>query len=138
MTYPKNQVLPYSKPISKYVRQAVQDGVQIKDIMAAVANKYESAPSSLGTFYKLYGSDIAEARSEIVSKVGNVVVQQAIDGHFASQELFLRSKGGWSPQSTVNDPDEYTDPDQDSSAIDALMTLLGKEADEDPDTTNET
>ena len=98
--------------------------------MATVANKYESAPGSLGTFYKLYGSDIAEARSEIVSKVGNVVVQQAIDGHFASQELFLRSKGGWSPQSTVNDPDEYTDPDQDSSAIDALMTLLGKDTDD--------
>ena len=37
MTYPKNQVLPYSKPIAKYVRQAVQDGVSIKDIMATVA-----------------------------------------------------------------------------------------------------
>ena len=137
MTYPKNQVLPYSVPIAKYVRQAVQDGVSIKDIMATVASRYQNAPGSHGTFYKLYGNDIAEARAEIVSKVGNVVVQQAMEGHFASQELFLRSKGGWSPQSTVNDPDEYTDPDQDSSAIDALMTLLGKDTDADPDTTNE-
>tara|TARA_R100001377_G_scaffold43808_2_gene24857 strand:+ start:1731 stop:2144 length:414 start_codon:yes stop_codon:yes gene_type:complete len=134
MTYPKNQVLQHTVPVSKFIRQAVQDGVSIKDILATVANKFENSPSSLGTLYKLYGNDIAEARAEIVGKVGNTVVAQALEGHFASQEFFLRSKGGWSPQNTVNEADiTGIDPDTDSSAVDALMTLLGKEPDDSGD-----
>jgi hypothetical protein len=58
--------------------------------------------------------------------VGNKVVQQALEGDFKSQELFLRSKGGWSPNSTLNEQEQDTEADMDESAIDALMTLLGK------------
>ena len=56
-------------------------------------------------------------------------MQQALDGDFKSQELFLRSKGGWSPNSTVNEQEQDVDADEDESAIDALMTLLGKTRD---------
>ena len=121
-----NERLPYSETVAKYVRQAVQDGVTIKDILATINKKYQNAPRNTATFYKLYGEDIAEARAEITGRIGNVIVQQALEGHFPSQELYLRSKGGWSPTQTINEVDQTTDPDEDSSAIDALMTLLGK------------
>jgi len=109
--------LRYSEPIAKYVRQAVADGVQIKDILATVNKKYQDAPRNNAMLYKLYGGDIAEARAEITQRVGNVVIQQALDGHFPSQDLFLRSKAGWSPKETQQLDDVSGDPDEDSSAI---------------------
>ena len=117
--------LRYSEPIAKYVRQAVADGVQIKDILATVNKRYQDAPRNNAMLYKLYGGDIAEARAEITQRVGNVVIQQALDGHFPSQDLFLRSKAGWSPKETQQLDDVSGDPDEDSSAINSLMTLLG-------------
>jgi hypothetical protein len=99
--------------------------VSVKDILASI-QKYQNAPSSTATFYKLYGQDIADTKSSIVGQIGSVVIQQALEGDFKSQELFLRSKGGWSPTSTVNEQELSEDPDTDESAIDSLMTLLGK------------
>lgn len=107
----------------------IRDGVQVRDIMASIQS-LQDAPSSIATFYKTYGADMAEERAAIVGMVGNKVVQQALDGDFKSQELYLRSKGGWSPNSTVNENEQETDPDMDESAIDALMTLLGKSSTE--------
>mgnify|MGYP003122952773 CR=1 FL=1 len=117
--------LQHREPIAKYVRQAVQDGVQIKDILATVNKKYQDAPRNNAMLYKLYGGDIAEARADITQQVGNVVIQQALDGHFPSQDLFLRSKAGWSPKETQQLEDIEGDPDEDSSAINSLLNLLG-------------
>jgi hypothetical protein len=117
--------LPYSEVIAKNVRKGIRNGVAIKDILASI-QKYQNAPSSSATFYKLYGGDIAEERSEIVGQIGSVVIQQAMDGDFKSQELFLRSKGGWSPTQTNIEVEADSNPDEDTSAIDSLMTLLGK------------
>jgi len=130
---PSQGTLQYSKPVAKYVRQAVQDGVQIKDIIATINKRFQNAPRNNAMFYKLYGEDVAEARADITAKVGNVVVQQALEGHFPSQELFLRSKSGWSPKETQQTEEVNGDPEESSSAIDSLMKLLGKEA---PDDTN--
>jgi len=58
------------------------------------------------------------------------------EGDFKSQELFLRSKGGWSPTSTVNEVEQSENPDEDTSAIDSLMTLLGKSNGTTPDEDN--
>ena len=120
--------LPYKKAIANRIRKMIRDGVAMKDIMVSI-QELQDAPSSFATFYKTYGQYIAQERSDIVGKVGNVVVQQALDGDFKSQELFLRSKGGWSPNSTLNENEQETDADTDESAIDALMTLLGKSRD---------
>ena len=117
--------IPYSEVIAKKVREGIRSGVSVKDILSSI-QKYQSAPSSTATFYKLYGEDIADEKASIVGAVGSVVVQQALEGDFKSQELFLRSKGGWSPTSTVNEVEQLEDPDVDESAIDSLMTLLGK------------
>jgi hypothetical protein len=117
--------LPYSEVIAKNVRKGIRNGVSVKDIMASI-QKYQYAPSSSATFYKLYGDDIAQERADIVGQVGGVVIQQALDGDFKAAELFLRSKGGWSPTQTNVEVEATGDPDEDASAIDSLMTLLGK------------
>lgn len=122
MTIP---AIPYSEIIAKKVREGIRNGVSVKDIMASV-QKYQNAPSSTATFYKLYGQDIADTKADIVGQVGSVVIQQALDGDFKAAELFLRSKGGWSPTQTINETELTDDPDTDESAIDSLMTLLGK------------
>lgn len=122
--------ITYSEPVAKYIRQAVRDGVSIKDIIAVVNKRYQKAPRNYAMLYKLYGGDIAEARAEMTQKVGNVVIQQALDGHYPSQELFLRSKAGWSPKETQQIEDISGDADEDSSAINTLMALLGHNPEE--------
>ena len=119
------QAIPYSEVIAKKVREGIRNGVSVKDIMASI-QKYQNAPSSTATFYKLYGQDIADTKADIVGQVGSVVIQQALDGDFKAAELFLRSKGGWSPTQTNVEVEATGDPDEDASAIDSLMTLLGK------------
>jgi hypothetical protein len=123
--------LKYSEVIAKAVRQGIRNGVAVKDIMASI-QKYQNAPSSSATFYKLYGDDIAQERAEIVGMIGSVVIQQAMNGDFKSQELYLRSKGGWSPTQTNIEVEGSGDADEDTGAIDSLMSLLGK-TNESPD-----
>jgi|TARA_R110000787_G_scaffold284777_1_gene398971 hypothetical protein len=125
--------IPYSEIIAKKVREGVRNGVSIKDIMGSI-QKYQNAPSSTATFYKLYGTLIAETKADIVAAIGNVVVKQALEGDFKSQEFYLRSKGGWSPNSTINEMELETDPDTDDSAIDSLLGLLGKSKPDDNET----
>jgi hypothetical protein len=119
------QPIPYSEVVAKKVVAGIRNGVSVKDIIASI-QKYQNAPSSTATFYKLYGELIAETKAEIVGAIGSVVVQQALDGDFKSQEFYLRSKGGCSPNSTLNEVEQTEDPDLDESAIDSLMGLLGK------------
>lgn len=123
------QPIPYSEVVAKKVVAGIRNGVSVKDIIASI-QKYQNAPSSTATFYKLYGELISETKAEIVGAIGSVVVQQALDGDFKSQEFYLRSKGGWSPNSTLNEVEQEVDPDMDESAIDSLMGLLGKNPDE--------
>jgi len=127
------QPIPYSEVVAKKVVAGIRNGVSVKDIIASI-QKYQNAPSSTATFYKLYGELIAETKAEIVGAIGSVVVQQALDGDFKSQEFYLRSKGGWSPNSTLNEVEQTEDPDMDTSAIDSLMSLLGKNVN--PDESN--
>jgi len=117
--------LKYSETIAKAVRQGIRNGVAVKDIMASI-QKYQQAPSSSATFYKLYGDDIAQERAEIVGLIGSVVIQQAMDGDFKAAEFYLRSKGGWSPTQTNIEVEGSGDADEDTGAIDSLMSLLGK------------
>lgn len=115
--------LPYCGKIRDFVRKSIRDGLSRRQIFDAV-QRYQNAPRSMTTFYKLYRADMDEVHADIVGQVGAKVVQQALDGDFKSQDLFLRSKGGWSPSSTeqiVVDEEE-----QDTSALDKLMKLLGK------------
>jgi hypothetical protein len=90
----------------------------------------QGAPRSLSTMYKIYGSFIETERAKINGMVGKKVIDQALEGDFKSQELFLRSKGGWSPTQTNIEVEQETDPDLDESAADTLLTLLGMNDDQ--------
>jgi hypothetical protein len=116
--------IPYSKNVEKHILECIQGGIAIRQMLASMQN-LQDAPKSLSTMYKTYGSFIESERAKINGSVGRKVIDQALDGDFKSQELFLRSKGGWSPNHTVNEVEQDTDPDLDESAADTLMALLG-------------
>ena len=118
--------LPYSKNVEKHILECIQGGVGIRDMIASMQH-LQGAPKSLSTLYKIYGDFIHRERAKINGMVGKKVIDQALEGDFKSQELFLRSKGGWSPTNTVVEAEQDVDPDMDESAIDTLMALLGKE-----------
>ena len=121
--------LPYSKLVEKHILECIQGGVGIRQMIASMQH-LNDAPKSLSTLYKHYGNFIEAERAKINGAVGKKVIDQALEGDFKSQELFLRSKGGWSPTHTVNEVEQETDPDLDESAIDAFMGLLGISDDE--------
>jgi len=120
--------LPYSKLVEKHILECIQGGVGIRQMIASMQH-LQNAPKSLSTMYKIYGDFIERERAKINGAVGKKVIDQALGGDFKSQELFLRSKGGWSPTHTVNEVEQDVDPDMDESAIDTLMALLGKDND---------
>jgi hypothetical protein len=120
--------LPYSKLVEKHILECIQGGVGIRQMIASMQH-LQNAPKSLSTMYKVYGDFIEHERAKINGAVGKKVIDQALEGDFKSQELFLRSKGGWSPTHTVNEVEQEVDPDMDESAIDTLMALLGKDDD---------
>lgn len=119
------EALPYSKLVEKHILECIQGGVGIRQMIASMQH-LQDAPKSLSTLYKIYGNYIEAERAKINGAVGKKVIDQALQGDFKSQELFLRSKGGWSPTHTVNEVEQDVDPDMDESAIDILMGLLGK------------
>lgn len=120
--------LPYSKNVEKHVLDCIQGGVGIREMLASMQH-LQNAPKSLSTLYKIYGQIIHSERARINAAVGRKVIDQALEGDFKSQELFLRSKGGWSPKETV-ETTEGIDEDTDESAVDSLMTLLGLDSDD--------
>lgn len=126
--------LPYSKNVEKHILECIQGGVGIREMIASMQH-LQGAPKSLSTLYKIYGDVIHAERARINAAVGKKVIDQALYGDpkdavtFKSQELFLRSKGGWSPKETV-EAGESVDDDVDESAIDTLMSLLGKKEDD--------
>lgn len=117
--------IPYSKDIENAVVKGIEGGVSLKTIMASCAD-LQHCPATYVTFMKLYGTVIEKTKAKMVGAIGEKVYKAALDGDFKSQEFYLRSKGGWSPNSTINEVEDFVDPDEDDSAIDALMTKLGK------------
>jgi len=124
--------LPYSKNVEKHILECIQGGVAIRQMLASMQH-ITYAPRSLSTMYKTYGSFIETERAKINGMVGKKVIDQALEGDFKSQELFLRSKGGWSPTQTNIEVEQETDPDLDESAADTLLTLLGIDPNETPE-----
>ena len=120
------EALRYSKLVEKHILDCIKGGVGIRQMIASMQH-LQDAPKSLSTLYKIYGNFIEAERAKLNSAVGKKVIDQALEGDFKSQELFLRSKGGWSPTQTNIEVEQDTDPDMDESAIDILLSLLGKD-----------
>lgn len=124
--------LPYSKHVEKHILECIQGGVGIRQMIASMQG-LQNAPKSLSTLYKIYGNFIEAERAKLNGMVGKKVIDQALEGDFKSQELFLRSRGGWSPTQTNIEVEQDNDPDMDESAVDSLMALLGKTDDTEED-----
>ena len=124
--------LPYCKHVEKHILTCIQGGIAIRQMLASMQH-LTNAPKSLSTMYKTYGSFIEQERANINGMVGAKVIDQALEGDFKSQELFLRSKGGWSPTQTNIEVEQETDPDLDESAADTLLSLLGIDPNEIPE-----
>lgn len=121
----KNIKIPYSKTISRKIKKGISSGLSVRQIFGSIS-KMANAPQSLQTFYNLYREDMDEYRADIAGQVGKKVVDQALDGDFKSQEFFLRSRHGWSPQSTVTEVEADSADEDELTAVDALMAALGK------------
>ena len=120
------EALRYSKLVEKHILDCIKGGVGIRQMIASMQH-LQDAPKSLSTLYKIYGNYIEAERAKLNSAVGKKVIDQALEGDFKSQEFFLRSRGGWSPTQTNIEVEQETDPDMDESAIDILLSLLGKD-----------
>ena len=66
-----------------------------------------------------------EARGEVTEALGSKVIQQAKNGDFKSQELWLTTKGGWSKQQTNTNVDIPAGEDEANSALENLLSKLG-------------
>jgi hypothetical protein len=132
------EALPKCKLVTKHILECIRGGVGIRQICPSMQH-LQNAPRSLSTLYKVYGAEMEAERAKINMKVGKRVIDQALTGDindaitWKSQELFLRSKSGWSPQNTVNEVEQEVDPELDVSAADELMSLLGFNNEEEPE-----
>ena len=115
--------------IASVVRKKAAAGVPVKEILSSIQN-YQNAPGSLQTFYKYYGSVMEEARGEVTEALGSKIIQQAKNGDFKSQELWLTTKGGWSKQQTNTNVDLGESDDDRSSALESLLSKMGFSKDE--------
>lgn len=121
--------LPKNPNITRKVREGISGGVTVRNIFASVLHM-KDAPQSYTTFYKLYREDMDDVKFTLDAKVGKTVIDQALEGDFKSQELYLRSRAGWSPSSHVQEQEVGTDDEENESAVSAIMVALGKETDE--------
>ena len=127
--------LNYNSEIAKVVREYAPH-VTEKEILSMI-QKYADAPSTRATFMKYYGEDWYGARSKITKDIGSKVVNQALNGDpespttYKSQEFYLRTKGQWTPKTIEETREIGTEEEEAESAVDALMSLLGKDTPED-------
>ena len=111
--------------IAAVVRKKAAAGVPVVEIFASIQN-YQNAPGSIQTFYKYYKEDLDAARGEVTEALGSKVIQQAKNGDFKSQELWLTTKGGWSKQNTNTNFDASDlNEDEKTSAVDSILSKLG-------------
>lgn len=133
---PPKHGLEYNKEIAKVVRRNAAAGVTLKETFASIQHM-AWAPASMTTFMKKYGEDWHSTKASITAQIGDRVVNQAINGDidhpatYKSQELYLRSHGGWSPKSTEESREVGTEEEEAESAVDSLMKLLGKDSEDD-------
>jgi hypothetical protein len=116
-----NLALVRQEKIAKRVEELAAAGVSVKEILASVAH-YQYAPASLATLYKYYQVDMDRGRGKVTEIIGSKVIQQAQEGDFNSQKLWLTTKGGWAVE--TKNTEVVVDVTEDNST--ALQFLLDK------------
>lgn len=129
--------LPYREAIAKKVREMAATHSVAKIHEAILHMQY--APKSYSTFYKLYGQDLTEARDGLITKVGNLVYdnalrtdEDAVDNPLVQKDrhFILERKGGWNKTETVQNREVGTEAEEAESAVKALMSALGKKTED--------
>lgn len=114
-----------NKHIQNLVESYAKQGLSLNQAwVEAQKRDYQNLPRSSGTFYKHYRIFHEAALAEVVGKVGSKVIDQALEGDFNSQQLFLRSKGGWNPKEVVETREVGDEEEDNRSALDSLMGML--------------
>jgi len=121
---PSNQPKSRCGKIAAVVRKKAAAGVPVSEIFASIQN-HQKAPGSLTTFYKYYRTDIEAARGEVTEELGSKIIQQARQGDYKSQELWLTTKGGWSKQNTNTNVEVPAGEEEQSGALETLLSKLG-------------
>jgi hypothetical protein len=116
--------LKYSKHIAKKVKELIGNGVSITVILDSV-QKYQEAPRSINTLYKIYGEDIAEVRAAFHGYLGQKARERIDAGSDAVLIHALKTKAGWTEKVIVEERDS-DDPDENTDAISTLAVLLGR------------
>ena len=116
--------LKHSKHIAKKVRELIGNGVSITVILDSI-QKYQEAPRSTNTLYKIYADDIAEARAEFHGYLGKKAMERIEEGSDAVLIHALKTKAGWSEKIVVEERDS-DEPDENTDAISTLAVLLGR------------
>ena len=119
--------LKHRVDIATVIVAGIKAGVSMSTILDQVS-EMEGGPRSRDSLYKVYRTDIVNAKADIQSRLGSKAMEMALAGDQKMLDLALRSKAGWSPTQTIVESDK-DDEDENTSAIDdllALMKLKGK------------
>ncbi len=114
--------LKHRVDIATIIVAGIKNGVSIATILDQVS-VMPGGPRSKTSLYKIYRSDIVNAKADIQSKLGAKAMEMALAGDVKMLDLALRSKAGWSPSQTVVES-ESDEADENTTAIDDLLTLL--------------
>lgn len=118
-----NQPLPHDLKVAETIRRMIQAGVSMSVIFDKVKDM-TNGPRSYTTFYKIYRSDIADARANLHEAVGSLIMQKAVvDQDYRALEFVAKTKLGWSEKVVVEEADN-DGLNEDTSAIDDLIAAL--------------
>jgi hypothetical protein len=116
-----NYKMPHNIEVAALIRTGIAELQTVRVIFDKV-REMTGGTRSYTTFYKLYRSDIAEARSLLHGRVGNVIMEKAMAGDMQALTLIAKGKLGWNE--TVKFEEVDSDDVDDNSAIDTILAML--------------
>ena len=120
-----NAALPYDNKIGELIRVRMAQFVTMAVIFDEV-KEMKNGPGSYTNLYRIYRTDIVQAKALRSGAVGSKIVQKAlVDGDMRALELLAKTRMGWSEKVIIEESDPDSDIDHDTSAIDDLLAKLG-------------
>lgn len=126
--------------IDKKVVEYASQGLSMKEIHTILLKEgsYQKLPQSMTTFRKNYYDTFLGTRSEEVGKVGQKIIDMALEGDYKSAELFLTTHSDAWQKKTQLEVSNTDDLDEEETALDILSGALGLGVDDDEGDTEPT